>query len=77
MERFTGVVFYRKIRGWRALQLQIIEDKAERRCYYKKGIQGTVDTLRDFGHEDAEIKKAIIKRYNLSLEETEDYLRNI
>ena len=42
----------------------------------KKGIQGTVDTLRDFGHKDAEIKTAIIKRYNLSLEEAEDYIQN-
>lgn len=43
----------------------------------KKGIQDTVDTLRDFGHKDAEIKTAIIKQYDLSLEEAEDYLRNV
>ena len=45
-------------------------------CLNAKGIQDTVDTLRDFGHKDAEIKTAIIKRYNLSLEEAEDYIQN-
>lgn len=59
--------------------MEIMEPKIKQRedAIIKKGIQGTVDTLRDFGHEDAEIKKAIIKRYNLSLEEAEDYLRNV
>lgn len=42
-----------------------------------KGIQGTVDILQGFDHKDAEIKTAIIKQYNLSLEEAEDYLRNV
>lgn len=54
-----------------------VRDKAKEEAGLKKGIQGTVDTLRDFGHKDAEIKMAIIKRYNLSLEEAEDYLRNV
>lgn len=59
--------------------MEIMEPKIKQRedAIIKKGIQGTVDTLRDFGHEDAEIKKAIIKRYNLSLEEAEDYLKNV
>lgn len=58
--------------------MEIMEPKIKQRedAIIKKGIQGTVDTLRDFGHKDAEIKTAIIKRYNLSLEEAEDYIRN-
>ena len=40
----------------------------------KEGIRGTVDTLRDFGHEDAEIKRAIMQRYSLSEEEAGEYL---
>ena len=40
----------------------------------KEGIQGTVDTLREFGHGDLEIKKAIMQRYGLSMEEAEEYL---
>ncbi|MCM1189576.1 MAG: hypothetical protein NC541_09795 [bacterium] len=39
-----------------------------------EGIQGAVDTLRDFGHEEEEIKTAIMKRYDLSEEEAENYL---
>mgnify|MGYP001151034351 CR=1 FL=1 len=41
----------------------------------KKGrIEGTVDTLREFGHGDLEIKNAIMQRYGLSMEEAEEYL---
>ncbi len=40
----------------------------------KVSIKATVATLRDFGHKDEEIKPAIIKRYNLSSEEADDYL---
>ncbi len=40
----------------------------------EEGIQGTVDTLRDFGHGDLEIKSAIMRRYGLSMEEAEGYL---
>lgn len=39
----------------------------------EEGIQGAVATLRDFGHGDLEIKKAIMKRYGLSAEEAEEY----
>lgn len=58
--------------------MEIMEPKIKQReeAIMKKGIQSTVDTLRDFGHKDAEIKTAIIKRYNLSFEEAEDYFRN-
>ncbi len=40
----------------------------------KNGICGMVETLRDFGHDDDEIKAAIIKKYGLSVEEIEEYL---
>ena len=58
--------------------MEIMEPRIKQRedAIMKKGIQDTVDTLRDFGHKDAEIKTAIIKRYNLSLEEAADYIQN-
>ena len=40
----------------------------------KKGIQGTVEVLRDLGHEDTEIRKIIQKKYDLSDEETAEYV---
>lgn len=40
----------------------------------KKGIQVTVDTLREFGHKDAEIKAAIMRKYDISAEEVDGYL---
>lgn len=51
--------------------MEIMEPKIKQRedAIMKKGIQDTVDTLRDFGHKDAEIKTVIIKQYDLSLEE--------
>ncbi len=41
----------------------------------KQGIQGAINVLRELGHEDAEIKKVVMKTYNLSMEEAEGYLR--
>ena len=35
----------------------------------KKGIQVTIDTLREFGHGDEEIKAAIMRKYDISVEE--------
>jgi len=40
----------------------------------KNGICAMVETLRDFGHNDDEIKKAIIRKYGFSEEEIEEYL---
>ena len=37
-------------------------------------IEGTVDTLREFGQGDLEIKRVIMQRYGLSMEEAEEYL---
>ncbi|MCM1039435.1 MAG: hypothetical protein NC434_08930 [Ruminococcus sp.] len=39
----------------------------------KKGMQMTIDTLREFGHEDSEIKTAIMKKYDISAEEIDGY----
>ena len=40
----------------------------------KKGIQGTVEVLRDLGHEDIEIRQIIQKKYELSDEEAVEYV---
>ena len=40
----------------------------------KKGIQGTVDVLRDLGHGDAEIRQIIQKKYGLSDEAVVEYV---
>ena len=37
-------------------------------------IEGTVETMRDFGHGDAEIRKVLMQKYALSEKETEMYL---
>ena len=55
----------------------IIEARIEKRVLkegIKKGIQGTVEVLRDLGHEDTEIRKIIQKKYDLSDEETAEYV---
>ncbi|MCI8977536.1 MAG: hypothetical protein HFI99_10965 [Lachnospiraceae bacterium] len=44
------------------------------RAGLKTGIRGAVDTLRDFGHGDFEIRTAIMEKYNLSEKEAEEYL---
>lgn len=49
-------------------------EKAGHREGLKKGIQGTVDTLRKFGHDDSEIRLAIMNEYGLSVEDAEEYL---
>ena len=48
--------------------------KKELKKESKKGIQMTIDTLREFGHGDVEIKEAIMRRYDISDEEVEGYL---
>ncbi len=40
----------------------------------QRGIRGMVEALHDLGHDDEEIKTAIMRRYGLSPEETEEYL---
>jgi len=40
----------------------------------EEGIQGTVDVLHDLGHEDAEIRQIIRKKYGLSEEKAAEYL---
>lgn len=41
----------------------------------KMRIAEAVSALREFGHKDEEIRPAIIKRYNLSMEEAKSYLQ--
>ena len=41
----------------------------------EKGIQTAIDMLRNFGHQDREIKDMLIKEYNLSTEEIEKYFQ--
>ena len=50
-----------------ALKEGILEGK-------KEGIQGTVDVLRDLGHEDIEIRQIIQKKYGLTDEELAEYI---
>ena len=40
----------------------------------QKGIQGTVEVLRDLGHEDTEISQIIQRKYSLSEKEAAEYL---
>lgn len=40
----------------------------------QQSIRVTIDMLREFGHEEAEIKKAVMRKYELPLEEVEGYL---
>lgn len=42
----------------------------------EKGIKGTVEALRYFGHDNMQIKEAIQRQYDLSEKETEQYLQN-
>ena len=39
-----------------------------------QGIKGAVDILRDMGHENEEIKKVIMKRYELTEKDADAYL---
>ena len=40
-------------------------------------IQGTIDTLREFGHPESDIKARIMKKYNLSPSEADNYLSGV
>ena len=55
-------------------QLLLREQKGIEKGIEKGRIEGTVDTLREFGHGDLEIKNVIMQRYGLSMEEAEEYL---
>lgn len=57
--------------------MEIMEPQLQQRekVGFSKGIQGTVDILREFGHNDSEIKSAIIRKCDLSEEEAEKYLQ--
>lgn len=42
----------------------------------EEGIKGTINALRNFQHEDREIKMALMKQYDLTEEEADDYLQH-
>ncbi len=50
----------------------VIQEKVKNEL--RKGIKMTIDTLREFGHGDAEIKEAVMRKYDISDEEVEGYL---
>lgn len=52
----------------------LLRDEEKIKEGLQKGIQGTIDVLRKFGHGDLEIKETIIEEYGLSEEEAEEYL---
>lgn len=54
----------------------VIQEKVknEVKIEVKKGIRMMIDTLREFGHGDAEIKEAIMRKYDISDEDVEGYL---
>ncbi len=51
-------------------QLQLREKRGKE----KGRIEGTVDTLRELGYGEPEIKNVIMQRYGLSVKEAEEYL---
>ena len=54
-----------------------IEIRVKKECIkegIREGIRGLVDVLRDLGHDDNEIKSAIMKQYHLTEDETSEYL---
>ena len=58
-----------KIRLRKDMLRREIQEEAQ-----KDSILRTINTLRDFGHKNPEIKSAIIKTYKLSENEAEEYL---
>ena len=55
-------------------QILLREQNALEKGMEKGIIKGTVDTLRDFGRKDAEIKTIIMKKYSLSEKNADEYL---
>ena len=41
----------------------------------EKGIRISVEVFRDIGQEDAEIKTILVKKFGLTVEEADEYLR--
>ena len=64
----TQIVVTRELNKASHIWLRALSDRM------KKQNMRTVDTLREFGHKDLEIKRAIMQRYVLSTEEAEEYL---
>ena len=57
--------------------IHIGEQAGEQRGIQTGKIQGAIDMLREFGHPEPDIKAKIIKKYNLSPSEADDYLSGV
>ena len=58
------------------MEPQITEklDEAQREGR-KEGIQGTIKILRNFNHQESEVKGTIMEQYGLTEDEAEEYLK--
>ena len=70
--KVNEIVELRSIEIRRQAKTEGIEQGFERGI--EQGINYLVDTLRDYGHSDEEIKEAIIKKYHLSEGDADKYL---
>ena len=52
----------------------ILREKKAIKEVRSEGIKSTIEVLRDFGHSDAEIKRAVMEKYGLSSVEAEEFL---
>ncbi len=57
--------------------IRIGEQNGEQRGLYTGKIQGTIDTLRDFGLSESDVKSRIMEKYHLSPLEADNYLSEI
>ena len=80
VEKLEGAVREaRKNREWRHEYMTLLmrdQENIEKGIKQgrEQGIQLMVDALRDFGHNDTEIKKTIVKKYSITEEEAGKYL---
>ena len=57
-------------------QIRLREENEHKRGFHQgihQGILTTIDSLRDFGHDDSDIKTDIMRRYHLSSKEADKY----
>ena len=57
--------------------IHIGEQAGEQRGIQTGKIQGAIDMLREFGHPEPDIKARIMKKYNLSPSEADNYLSGV
>ena len=59
-------------------QIRIREENERKKGIHQgiqQGIRMTIDSLRDFGHDDSDIKSVIMRRYQLSSEEANEFFK--